>query len=109
MADLCRKARRLKALEDENPRDLPLNFHPAANRDSAVFEPPRISGPAEAGVFRLHSGMRAGCASRIHQRDRDLVADCAMRPNLIVVSIFSRASARVRNQCWFKHSGRSGR
>lgn len=33
--------------------DLPLNFHPTAIRASAVFEPPQVSGPAEAGVLRL--------------------------------------------------------
>ena len=40
--------------------DLPLKFHPAAIRASAVFEPPQVSGPSEARVFRLHSGRRAG-------------------------------------------------
>ncbi|CDM60122.1 hypothetical protein LPU83_pLPU83b_0126 (plasmid) [Rhizobium favelukesii] len=36
--------------------DLPLNFHPAAVRASAVCEPPPNVGPPEARVFRLHSG-----------------------------------------------------
>ncbi|NSY98265.1 CdiI family contact-dependent growth inhibition immunity protein [Agrobacterium tumefaciens] len=40
--------------------DLPLKFHPAAIRASAIFEPPQVSGPSEARVFRLHSGRRAG-------------------------------------------------
>ncbi len=32
---------------------MPLNFHLAAIRASAAFEPPQDSGPPEAGVFRL--------------------------------------------------------
>ncbi|NSZ01992.1 hypothetical protein G6M70_17005 [Agrobacterium tumefaciens] len=44
----------------EDRLDLPLKFHPAAIRASAVFEPPQVSGPSEARVFRLHSGRRAG-------------------------------------------------
>ena len=66
--------------------DLRPFFPPAFGRALGWYEPPQVSGPAEAGVFRLHSGRRAGCASRIHERDRHLVADRAMWPNLIVVS-----------------------
>ena len=62
------------------------DFGPPGEDSPGLSEPPQVSGPADAGVFRLHSRRRAGCASRIHKRDRHLVADGAVSTNLVVVS-----------------------
>lgn len=64
--------------------EVPPNFHQRTTAVTVLVEPPPISGPPEARVFRLHSGRRAGRASRIHQRDRHLVADRTMWPFLVV-------------------------
>lgn len=65
---------------------MPLIFPSTWSWSPASIEPPPNVGPAEAGVFRLQSGRRAGYASRNHQCDRDLVSDRTVWPNLIVVS-----------------------
>ncbi|MEI5679264.1 MULTISPECIES: hypothetical protein, partial [unclassified Mesorhizobium] len=45
----------LKFQQSANPFvDLPLNFHPAAIRASAVFDPIPFFGPPEGGVSRLY-------------------------------------------------------
>jgi hypothetical protein len=38
-------------------------------------------------------GRRVGCASRINQRDRHLIADCAMRPFFVVDPMQARRGA----------------
>lgn len=83
---LCSTASRMRAfvLKAGKERVMIKELANEHKRASTVFEPPQVSGPPEVRVFRLHSGRRAGCASGIHQRDRHLIADRAMRPFLVV-------------------------
>src|SRR5690606_12941467 len=59
--------------------DLPLSFHPAAVRASAVFEVLPEFGPPGWRIFRACGSWRMGRAGAIHERYRRLVADGAVR------------------------------
>jgi len=64
---------------------VPLNLHPAAIRASVFIGPLPNVGPPEGRVFRPLSRRRAGYAGGSHEGSRGLVADCAVRPILVVV------------------------
>lgn len=60
---------------------------------------------------RLMHSRRMGCAGAIHERYRQLVADGAVRTNLVVVSTpmihLPTVSSSVRNLWAFRHSARN--
>jgi len=70
---------------------------------------PNFGSPA-GGVFSALTLWRAGCAIAIQQHNRRHLADCPVGASLIVVLSpilqFLWASARLKNQCAFRHSAR---
>ena len=52
---------------------------------------------------------RVGGAGANQPFERRLLAQRAMRPDLVVVSIFRRASSRLRTSWMFRHSARNFR
>ena len=79
--------------------DLPLNFHPAALRASAGLVCSPTLDRRKVEFSGLLSRRRAGCAGGSHEGNRGLVADCPMRPNLVVVlapilQLFARVGKR---------------